>query len=62
MILYIFFVYSFDWLIDFNGMSTHLELFYGTSLRNHVHSTFIFICLISCLLKVFFSYGPIEYK
>ena len=34
-----------DWFIDFNGMSTHLGLFYAKWLGNHIH---IYIFLCSC--------------
>ena len=33
---------NFDWVIDFNGMSTHLGLFYTKSLRNSIHCKLIF--------------------
>ena len=32
---------NYDWLIDFNGMSTHLGLFYASRLENCIHYTFI---------------------
>ena len=32
------------WFIDFNGMSTHLELFDAERLWNHIH---IYICVAS---------------
>ena len=40
-----------DWNIDFNGMSTHLELFYVKRLRYCVHFTCIFTFLRGRFLK-----------
>ena len=39
----------FDWLIDFNGMSARLGLFYAERLENCFHCTFIFTFLCSFL-------------
>ena len=48
-----------DWLIDFNGMSTRLELFYAERLGNHVHLH----SLCSCFLRdLFFAHGPTKYE
>ena len=50
-------VQLFHWLIDwFNVMPTHRELFYAKRLENRVHCMFIFTCLCSCFLKVFFFF------
>ena len=42
-LLYIFlsFLFFYDLLIDFNGISTRLKLFPAKKLRNHIHCTFI---------------------
>ena len=42
------------WLIDFNGMSTRLRLFYTESSGNHVWCISIFTFFMLLLLKVFF--------
>ena len=40
-----------DWLIDFNGMSTHFELFYVWKWGSYVHYTFIFTYLVLLFIK-----------
>ena len=40
-------------MIDFNGMSTHLELFYAYRLVNHVHCMFTFTSFVMLLRKRF---------
>ena len=35
-----------DGLIDFNGMSTYIELFYAYSFRNCIHCMFILIFFV----------------
>ena len=45
----------YDWLIDFNGMSTRLGLFYTKMLRNCVHCTVIFTFWGLFLRVIFFS-------
>ena len=45
-----------DWLIDFNGVSTHLGLFYTQKLRNHLYSTFIFIFMCCFLIDILFCF------
>ena len=42
-VLKLFFVIKF---IDFNGMSTHLGLFYVLRVRNHIH-TYMFCVVVS---------------
>ena len=41
-----------SWLIDFNGISIRLELFYTQKWGICVHCTFIFTLLWTCLLRV----------
>ena len=36
------------WLIDFNGISIRLGLFYALKFRNFVHYAFIFTCFVYC--------------
>ena len=46
---------SYDWLIDFNTKSTHLELFHAQRLDEpHLLYVDIYIFLCSCFLKEFF--------
>ena len=40
---------SSDLMINFNGMSTSLELFYANRLENHVHCTFIFAIFVKII-------------
>ena len=54
--------YFADWLINLNGMSTCLELFYALTLGNCIHCTFIFTFFELLFLKSFFAHGPIEYE
>ena len=42
-------------MIDFNGMSTSLELFYVKRLGNCVHCTFIFAFFVELFLKSFYT-------
>ena len=52
-----------DWLIDFNGISTHLELFYAYiafSVRSHLHLMFSLWGFL-CLFVFFLAYDPIEH-
>ena len=57
-----------DLLINFNGISTHLGLFYALWLMNRVHCTSYLQFLHSCILRFFFSFffffahNPIEYE
>ena len=38
--------FFYGWLIDFNGISTHLGLFYASRLGNHIHCMFIITFLL----------------
>ena len=51
-------------LVDFNVISTRLELFHAYKLDNHVYFTFIFNIFVSLFLMKFFSFfsGLIKYK
>ena len=42
-----------SWLICFNGMQTHLELFYALWLENRIYCTFIFTFFVQFFLKFF---------
>ena len=42
-----------EWF-DFNGMSTHLWLFYALRLRNRVYCKFMLTFLCSCFLRAFY--------
>ena len=48
-------VYKIDCLIDFNGMSTFLALFYAEILGNHVYCGFTFTFFMQWFLKSFLS-------
>ena len=50
-----------DWLIDFNGMSTHQGLFYGYRVRES-YSLYIriYIFVLLFLKSFFFAHGPIN--
>ena len=58
----------FDWLINclinFNGISIYLQLFYVKGLENCVHCTFIFTFFLLLFLKSFllFTHSPIAFK
>ena len=41
-------------MIDFNGISTLLGLFYSSRLENHIHCMFIFTFFMQLFLKSFF--------
>ena len=51
-------------MINFSGLSTHLGLFYASSLGNCIYCMFIFTFLCSLLRVsgVFFAHDPIEYE
>ena len=42
-----------DTIFDFNGMSTHLALFYALWIVNSLYCTSIFIFLFTCFLSYF---------
>ena len=44
---------GFDWVIDFNGMSTRLGLFYAKKFGNRVHCTLVFAFLCGCFFSSF---------
>ena len=48
-----------DWLIDFNGISNCLRLFYASRLENGVYCRFLFLFLCTCFLRVCFLHTTI---
>ena len=49
-----------DWVIDFNGTSTHLGLFYAQSLGNCNHCMYIFYAVFLKRFFVFILLSPVE--
>ena len=55
------YVSAVDWLVDFNGMSTHVGVFHAERLGNCIHSMSIFIFFVQLFLKRFW-YTAIWYQ
>ena len=51
----------YNYMIDFNGMSTCLGLFYAERLENPIHCTF-YLYFLGSFFKSILLHGPIEYK
>ena len=49
-------------LIDFNGISTYIGIFYAERLRWSVCSQFIFSFLIKLFFNIFLAHGLIQYE
>ena len=52
--------YMIDWLIELNGMSTLVDLYYTYRLGNHIHCTFIVIFFFRSFQRIFFLLDGVQ--